>query len=107
MIGDDRFIEVFVNTPLEVCEQRDTKGIYAQARAGKIKQVTGIDDVYEAPVNAEIELDTVEQVAEENAASVFACIAAKGFVTGPGEFSVRLHTCSVLNHNRITDDEAY
>ena len=81
MIGEDRFIEVFVNTPLEVCEQRDTKGIYVQARAGKVKQVTGIDDVYEAPVNAEIELDTVERAAEENAARVFACIAAKGFVT--------------------------
>ncbi len=81
MIGDDRFIEVFVNTPLEVCEQRDTKGIYVQARAGKIRQVTGIDDVYEPPVNAEIELDTVQQAAEENAARVFACIAAKGLVT--------------------------
>ncbi|MEP6708088.1 MAG: adenylyl-sulfate kinase, partial [Pyrinomonadaceae bacterium] len=80
MIGGDRFIEVFVNTPLEVCEQRDTKGIYIQARAGKVKQVTGIDDVYETPLDAEIELDTVERAADENAALVFACIAAKGFV---------------------------
>lgn len=80
LIGDERFIEVFVNTPLDVCEQRDTKGIYQQARAGKVKHVTGIDDVYEAPANTEIELDTVEHAAEENAARVFACIVDRGFV---------------------------
>jgi len=81
LIGADRFIEVFVNTPLEVCEQRDTKGIYEQARAGKVKHVTGIDDVYEAPVNAEVELDTVRHTAEDNAARVFACITARGFLS--------------------------
>jgi len=47
MVGRDRFIEVFVDTPLEVCEQRDAKGIYAQARRGEIKNFTGIDDPYE------------------------------------------------------------
>ena len=80
LIGDDRFIEVFVNTPLEVCEQRDTKGIYAQARAGKVQHVTGIDDLYEAPLNAEVELDTISNTAAENAARVFACVVEKGFV---------------------------
>lgn len=81
LIGADRFIEVFVNTPLEVCEQRDTKGIYEQARAGKVKHVTGIDDVYEAPANAEVELDTVRHTAEDNAARVFAGITARGFLS--------------------------
>lgn len=80
MIGDDRFIEVFVNTPLEVCERRDTKGIYARARAGKVQHVTGIDDTYEAPVSAEVELETIAHSPEENAARVFACLAENGFV---------------------------
>jgi sulfate adenylyltransferase len=52
------FIEVFVSTPIEVCEKRDRKGLYAKARAGIVKGFTGIDDPYEAPVNAEIEIDT-------------------------------------------------
>ena len=59
MVGADRFIEVFVDTPLEVCEQRDSKGMYAKARRGEIKDFTGIDDPYEAPENPEITLDTV------------------------------------------------
>ena len=54
------FIEVFVATPLEVCEARDRKGLYAKARAGLIKGFTGIDDPYEEPQNPEIMIDTVE-----------------------------------------------
>ncbi|MEO8435307.1 MAG: bifunctional sulfate adenylyltransferase/adenylylsulfate kinase [Pyrinomonadaceae bacterium] len=82
MIGADRFIEVFVNTPLEVCEGRDSKGIYEQARAGKVMHVTGIDDVYEAPANPALELDTVRHTAEENAARVFDSLTARGFLSG-------------------------
>jgi adenylylsulfate kinase len=52
-----KFIEVFVNTPIEVCEQRDPKGLYKKARAGEIKGFTGIDDPYEAPTRAELVLD--------------------------------------------------
>lgn len=52
-----KFIEVFVNTPIEVCEERDPKGLYKKARAGEIKGFTGIDDPYEAPANAELILD--------------------------------------------------
>ena len=54
------FFEAFVSTPIEVCEQRDRKGLYAMARAGKIKGFTGIDDPYEVPENAEIVIDTAE-----------------------------------------------
>ena len=54
----DNFIEVHLSTPLEVCEQRDTKGLYAKARKGEIKQFTGIDDPYEEPVKPEIIIDT-------------------------------------------------
>jgi sulfate adenylyltransferase len=66
-VGSDRFIEVFVDTPLEVCEQRDTKGIYVRARRGEIQNFTGIDDPYEVPEQAEIVLNTWSSTAEENA----------------------------------------
>ena len=62
-----RFIEVYLNAPLEVCEQRDSKGLYARARAGELKEFTGISAPYEAPVKAEIELHT-------NALSVAECV---------------------------------
>ena len=79
MIGADRFIEVFVDTPLGICEQRDTKGIYAQARRGEIKHFTGIDDPYEAPLKPEIALDTVSQTAEENARRILSYLVERGF----------------------------
>lgn len=66
MVGDG-FVEVFVNTPLAVCEERDVKGLYAQARRGELKAFTGIDDPYEPPENAEIEIDTVRLNATSNA----------------------------------------
>lgn len=56
IIGEDDFVEVFVNTPLEICEQRDVKGLYAKARRGEIKDFTGINAPFEAPVNPTIEL---------------------------------------------------
>ncbi len=80
MVGKDRFIEVFVDTPLEVCEQRDIKGMYAKARRGEIKGFTGIDDPYEPPDNPEITLDTVTHTAEENARAVLDYLISKGFV---------------------------
>ena len=60
------FIEVFVSTPLEVCEERDVKGMYAKARSGEIKNFTGISDPYEAPVNPDIEVPTHNQTVEES-----------------------------------------
>ena len=79
-VGKDRFIEVYVNTPLSVCEQRDIKGMYAKARRGEIKEFTGIDDPYEPPESPEIELDTVEHTVEENARRILDLLAVKGFV---------------------------
>lgn len=58
IIGTTDFIEVFVNTPLEICEQRDVKGLYKKARAGEIKDFTGIDAPFEAPINPEIDVKT-------------------------------------------------
>lgn len=80
MVGSGRFVEVFVDTPLEVCEQRDTKGIYAQARRGEIKNFTGVDDPYEIPLQSEITLDTVTHAAEENARLVLRHLVEQEFV---------------------------
>jgi adenylylsulfate kinase len=65
IIGEEHFIEVYVNTPLEVCEARDVKGLYKKARAGEIKNFTGIDAPYEAPLNPQIEIKTVAQSIDE------------------------------------------
>ncbi len=80
MVGAEQFVEVFVDTPLEVCEQRDTKGLYAKARRGEIKGFTGIDDPYEPPVNPEISLDTVTYIPEENAWRIVEHLESEGFV---------------------------
>lgn len=66
IIGSSDFFEVFVNTPLEVCEQRDVKGLYKKARAGIIKGFTGIDSPFEAPRNPSITLSTVEKSVDES-----------------------------------------
>lgn len=80
MIGEDRFIQVFVDTPLGVCEQRDAKGMYAKARRGEIKDFTGIDDPYEPPIGPEMTLDTVNLTPEENAHMILNYIQQRGFV---------------------------
>ena len=80
MVGSDRFIEVFVNTPLDVCESRDAKGMYAMARRGEIKGFTGIDDPYESPDNPEITLDTVSRTPEENARLIIDILRRDGFI---------------------------
>ncbi|HEX7421449.1 MAG TPA: bifunctional sulfate adenylyltransferase/adenylylsulfate kinase [Thermoanaerobaculia bacterium] len=80
IIGADRFIEVFVDTPLDVCESRDTKGMYAQARRGTIRGFTGIDDPYEAPVAAELVLDTTRANADENAKRIVDLLLDRGFI---------------------------
>jgi sulfate adenylyltransferase len=79
MVGDDRFVEVFVDTPLSVCEERDTKGMYQKARRGEIKDFTGIDDPYEPPESPEITLDTVTRSAEENARIIIDYLAGQRF----------------------------
>jgi sulfate adenylyltransferase len=80
MVGQDHFVEVFVDTPLEVCESRDTKGMYAKARRGEIKGFTGIDDPYEAPEKAEILLETVRSDPESNARKIVEYLASRGFI---------------------------
>ncbi|MGL4328572.1 MAG: adenylyl-sulfate kinase [Tannerellaceae bacterium] len=66
IIGSDDFIEVFVDTPLEVCEQRDVKGLYKKARAGEIKEFTGISSPFEAPMQPNLRIDTSIQEIEQS-----------------------------------------
>jgi len=80
MVGSDRFVEVFVDTPLNVCEERDIKGLYARARRGEIKGFTGIDDPYEAPVKPEIVLNTEVTSPEENAHLIINYLKERGFL---------------------------
>lgn len=80
MIGAERFIEVFMNTPLEECERRDIKGMYLKARRGEIKNFTGIDDPYEPPVQPELELETVRNSPEENARAIVDYLKERGFL---------------------------
>ncbi len=80
LIGEDHFIEIFVETPLEVCERRDVKGMYAQARKGIIKDFTGINAPYEIPVDPEIKLDTVGKTAFENSSDILIYLSKKGFI---------------------------
>ena len=69
VIGDEAFIEIFVDTPIETCEQRDPKGLYKKARSGEIQQFTGISDPYEAPQDAELTIET-ESVEPDAAAAL-------------------------------------
>ncbi len=80
MVREGNYVEVFVDTPLEVCEERDTKGLYAKARRGEIKGFTGIDDPYEPPLHAEIVLDTVNQTPEENAHKIIRFLIDQGML---------------------------
>jgi sulfate adenylyltransferase len=78
--NEEHYIEVFVDTPLEVCEARDTKGLYARARRGEIRGFTGIDDPYESPRHPEIQIDTTKLTPEENAHCILNLLIERGFV---------------------------
>jgi sulfate adenylyltransferase len=84
MVGDDRFVEIFVDTPIEVCEARDIKGLYARARRGQIKGFTGVDDPYEVPVDPEITLHTVEITPDQNARKIVELLEERGFILPDG-----------------------
>jgi sulfate adenylyltransferase len=80
MIGERRFVLTYVMTPLEVCEERDRKGLYAKARAGLIKEFTGISDPYETPLDAEISIDTTTLSPEEAAQKIVLHLEHQGFI---------------------------
>jgi adenylylsulfate kinase len=93
------FVEVFVNAPLETCESRDVKGLYKQARAGAIKQFTGIDDPYEPPLHPEVECFTDLETPEESAVKVLNLLVARGYIPGNGRVSHE-----VASHAIVTTD---
>jgi sulfate adenylyltransferase len=84
LVGEDHFIEVFVDTPMDVCEHRDVKGMYARARRGEISAFTGVDDPYEPPLDPEIRLDTVQASIGENVARIVTCLEERGWLQGEG-----------------------
>ena len=79
------FLEVYVCPPLEVCEERDPKGLYKKARAGEIKGFTGIDDPYEAPERAELDLDTSTMSVEDSVRACIELLGARGVIKRAGE----------------------
>jgi len=77
------FIEVHVDCPIEVCEQRDVKGLYKKARAGEIKEFTGISAPYEPPLRPELAIDTSRQSVDTSARQILAHLERAGIVPGP------------------------
>lgn len=87
LVGPDHFILVFVDTPIEICEERDVKGMYAKARRGEIKGFTGVDDPYETPVDPDLELETAHHSPEHNARRIIDLLVSKGFLDAQAVFS--------------------
>ena len=78
--GGGRFVEIFMDTPIEECMKRDTKGLYKKALAGQIKQFTGVDDPYEAPENPEVVLKTCGVTPEKSAKQLLAYLEEEGLI---------------------------
>ncbi|MGD1855849.1 MAG: adenylyl-sulfate kinase [Leptolyngbyaceae cyanobacterium] len=78
-VGD--FVEVYANTPVEVCEERDVKGLYKKARSGEIKNFTGISDPYEEPLNPEVDCRTAEESLEESVNKVMSKLEELGYLS--------------------------
>ncbi|MGP8307244.1 adenylyl-sulfate kinase [Vibrio sp. YIC-376] len=81
LMTEGQFLEVFIDTPLEVCEQRDPKGLYKKVRAGEIKNFTGIDSKYEVPISPEIHVKTAGKSVAECAEFIVAQLTDKGYLT--------------------------
>lgn len=77
IVGDDNYIEVFVDAPLEVCEQRDVKGLYKKARAGEVKNFTGIDSPYEAPLSPGVHIPTHQLSVDESIEKLISTVVPK------------------------------
>ncbi len=80
LLKEGEFVEVYVKCPLDVCEQRDTKGLYKKARAGEVKEFTGISAPYEEPLNPELTIDTSKMTVDESTRAVLNHLEEKGYV---------------------------
>ncbi|MDX2242840.1 MAG: adenylyl-sulfate kinase [Leptolyngbyaceae cyanobacterium bins.302] len=82
----NNFVEIYVNAPLEVCEARDVKGLYAKARSGQIQSFTGIDDPYEVPLNPDITCHTAEETVAESVGKIVTWLENRGYLPGSETF---------------------
>lgn len=80
LVNQDEFIEIYIKCPLEICENRDVKGLYSKARKGEIKHFTGIDSPYEEPVDPELTLDTSELSVDESVTKIINYLACRSFI---------------------------
>lgn len=80
IIGKETFLEVYINCALDVCEKRDVKGMYKKARNGEIKNFTGVQDPYEAPLNPEIKVDTENQSLDSTVNEIITKLSKLGFI---------------------------
>ena len=80
LIASDEFVEIYVKCPLEICEQRDVKGLYEKARRGTVKQFTGIDDPYEPPLSPELVLFPAQKTPETLADEMIAFLEEKDII---------------------------
>lgn len=80
LLNEGEFVEIYIKCPLDVCEQRDTKGLYKKARTGEVKEFTGISAPYEEPLHAELTIDTSKMTVDESTRAVLNYLEAKGYV---------------------------
>ena len=80
LVEENEFIEIFVDTPLDICERRDPKGLYRKARKGEIANFTGISSPYEAPLNANIHLNTDEETIDECTEKIINYLEERGYL---------------------------
>ena len=80
LVGAKEFIEIYVDTPLEVCEKRDSKGLYKKARSGEINSFTGINSPYEKPLNPEIKINTMKNSVEEIVKIILTFLVNNGYL---------------------------
>lgn len=82
LVNQDEFLEVFIDAPIELCERRDPKGLYKKARCGEIKNFTGIDSPYEAPLNPEVHIKTDVMSVDESVQCIIDALIHKGYLNG-------------------------
>ena len=97
---EGKFIEVYVNAPIQICEQRDPKGLYAKARSNEIKEFTGISDPYEVPADADVTINTGELSAEEAAQDVCRPVSDQLLVWI--DAAAVLHRCGLRSAKRLS-----
>jgi adenylylsulfate kinase len=88
LVGYDEFIEIFIDTPLEICEERDSKGFYKKARSGAIKNFTGIDSPYEKPENPQIHIQTVKNTIEECVDIIINHLIKFGYIEENNDYAI-------------------